>query len=170
VARCVARETLEKALYFIEQATTAEADSKASRIAYAANLEAAIIYGHAIWDHLSSEFARPPKFRLWTRKRRAGLETNALYRFMSEEGDRNKPRDQIGMRNLFVHRGGSRFRLSASAGTSSVSVRTKVIRAQPWYRRPWRTLYADLANPLYEYFIQRQKTVESRQSGATSPP
>jgi hypothetical protein len=78
MARSIAGSTLEKARYFLHQAAAAEADLASPRIAYAANLEAAIIYGHAVWDHLRSEFRHHPKYKVWCDHRYSNFNANHL--------------------------------------------------------------------------------------------
>ena len=152
----IARSTSEKAQYFLQCAALAEVDPRSPRISYTANLEAAIIYGHAIWDHLRAEFARNPKYQAWSQPRYASLSCNALFQFMSGETNRAAGPAGIAMRNLLIHRGGERFTLSAAvsafvAVSMKVSLSMQVNRAQPWYRRRPNIIWNDLTRPLVVY-------------------
>jgi hypothetical protein len=79
VADSEARSTLEKARYFLGRAVAAEADYTSLRIAYTANLEAAIIYGHAVWDHLRAEFGRHQQYKTWCEKHLSELRVKPFF-------------------------------------------------------------------------------------------
>jgi hypothetical protein len=113
MGRSIARDTLEKARYFLDRAVAAEADPQSPRIAYSANLEAAIIHGDAVWDHLKAEFARAPKYDAWREIRYDGLRNQPLFLFMSEERKPEQPRNKIGLHQFFMHIGENRLTLSA---------------------------------------------------------
>jgi hypothetical protein len=93
------RTTLLKAQYFLEQATKAEFDPKLladpNWLPFAANLEAAIIYGHSSIDHLHKEFVRTYKskgYRRWHDKQWEALCTSKpVCRYLAER------------RNFIVH-------------------------------------------------------------------
>ena len=151
MARSIARDTLEKARYFLDRAVAAEADPQSPRIAYTANIEAAIIHGHAVWDHLKAEFARVPKYDAWKEIRYDGLRNL----FMSEDG-KGQPKNKIGLRQFLMHIGGDRLTLWGAVSvlltiSGKLSVRTVVIRGQPWYRRSPRILCGDAVSPIREW-------------------
>lgn len=175
MARSIASNTLEKARYFLHQAAAAEADLASPRIAYAANLEAAIIYGHAVWDHLRSEFRHHPKYKVWCDHRYTNLNANHLFQFMSERGGRTKPSVQIGRRHSLVHRGGEHITLTTAVHIMDhVNVRDSlsvvIRRAEPWYRRPPRIIYHDLTYPLRQCLYKLRNEFAARRAKASTPP
>ena len=96
---------------FLGEAASIEAQHIPSRLAFAAKLEAAITNGHAVWDHLCTEFSRLPGFHAWKQTRRAALEAEPVFRFISEPGKRGTPKNRIGMRHRLAHFGGDFFML-----------------------------------------------------------
>jgi hypothetical protein len=132
-----ARDTLEKAKLFLDEAASAEARPLPSRPAFTAKLEAAITNGHSVWDHLCAEFARRPGADGWKQTRRNMLEAKPVFLFISEQGKRGMPRNNIGMRHRITHFGGNFFLLASAVRVAIVSamrltVTATVIRAQPW--------------------------------------
>jgi hypothetical protein len=103
MVRSIARDTLEKARYFLDRAVAAEADPQSPRIAYTANLEAAIIFGDAVWDHLRAEFARVPKYDAWKEIRYEGLRKQPLFLFISEGGKQGQSKNKIALRQFLMH-------------------------------------------------------------------
>jgi hypothetical protein len=168
MARCIARDTLEKARYFLAQAMTAEAAPQSPSMAFVAHLEAAIVYGHAIRDHLSAEFSRRPKWRLWKAARLKVLRVEPLFLFFSAEGDRAT---DPGLRQIILHRGGEQFSLFRSVQLfmqimNKASVSKVVIRAAPWYRRSPRIIFDDLIYPARERWRTWRSERQVRQEAA----
>jgi hypothetical protein len=165
MATSIARETLDKARYFLKQATAAECIQPISRLAFAANLEAAIVYGHATWDHISAEFARDPQFLAWKKSHFDALAADPLYAFISE-GRRGQP---LGLRQFIIHRGGERLSLTAAVLVAvtmrlQVSLRKVVIRAQPWYRRSLNILISDATYPIREWYHNFKSELRKHQT------
>jgi hypothetical protein len=102
VADSEARSTLEKARYFLGRAVAAEADYTSLRIAYTANLEAAIIYGHAVWDHLRAEFGRHQQYKTWCEKHLSELRVKPLFQFISFAGKRDQSENLGYVTFLFI--------------------------------------------------------------------
>ncbi len=134
----IARETIDKARYFLEQAQNAERDPNISsaRLPYIANLEAAIIWGRSTLDHLRNEFASKPGYRQWHDAEWQRLMTYPLFIFLSDR------------RHWIVHRAEEKVNLAFNVSVvMSASVRVvcdaTVIRGQPWYRRSPKILWRD---------------------------
>jgi len=167
MARSGTRTTLEKARYFLDRAVAAEADPRSSRIAYTADLEAAIIYGDATWDHLSAEFSRNPKYDAWKDKQYGALKKQPLFLFMSEGGKRGTPKSSIGLRHYFLHVGGNRLTLTETvqiviAAYARVSCDAVIIRGQPWYRRSPKILWADAIAPIRAWARDIRQEIAAR--------
>lgn len=174
MTRSIARATLEKAEYFLERAREVELDQSAARIAYAANLEAAIVYGGAIWDHIRSEFARQPGFDTWSQPRYNALRSNPLFPFISQPGSPKTPADLVGQRHLIVHRGGLRFPLTVAVqlfaqASAKASLGLVVIRSKPWYRRSLKTLYEDWTYPIRARLHDLRQRLAARRAQAPQP-
>jgi hypothetical protein len=128
MAESVARTTLNKARYFLSQAEIHQSDSgtSASRLPFVANLEAAIICGRSVLDHLRKELApKNPTYRAWHDAKRKVLESNAVFRQFSHR------------RNFILHEGPEKTSVTFFAavkfkGTSSMSVEATIIRADAW--------------------------------------
>jgi len=171
----IARDTLEKARYFVDRAVDAEADPSSKRIGFVADLQAAIVFGDAVWDHLRAEFKHKPGFSSWESGRSAYLQSQPIYLFISQPGSRNRPGDQLGMRHFILHRGGEPINLTVAVGllikiTSKMTVDAQVIRAKPWYRRSPRIIIHDLTYPARVRWRKfRDELAALRQQQASQP-
>jgi hypothetical protein len=133
-----ARDTIEKARYFLEQAQNAERDVNISsaRLPFIATLEAAIISGRSTLDHLRNEFASKPGYRQWHDAEWQRLMTCPLFIFLNDR------------RQWIVHRAAEKVNLTFNVSVvMSASARVVcdaiVIRGQPWYRRSPKILWRD---------------------------
>jgi hypothetical protein len=125
MAEAIARTTLDKARYFLSQAEIHQSDSEitAYRLPFLANLEAAIIYGHSVLDHLRNELApKNPAYRAWHDAKWTVLESNPVFKQFSSR------------RNFIVHQEPEKTNVTHSVVVrlkvvSSMSVDANVIRA-----------------------------------------
>jgi hypothetical protein len=141
-------------------------------IAYTANLEAAIIFGDAVWDHLRAEFARVPKYDAWKEIRYEGLRKQPLFLFISEGGKQGQSKNKIALRQFLMHIGGNRLTLSVAldvllTASGKLSVRMVVLRGQPWYRRSPRVLWDDAVRPIREWLSNLRQEFATRRSSPT---
>jgi hypothetical protein len=148
MGRSIARDTLEKARYFLDRAVAAEADPQSPRIAYTAYLEAAIIFGDAVWDHLRAEFARLPEYDAWREIRYDGLRKQPLFLFISEGGKPGQPRNKIGLRQFLMHIGGNRLTLSVAV-SALFGASAKTLRAHGGHQG------SAVVSPLTENIVER---------------
>jgi hypothetical protein len=87
MAEAVARTALNKARYFLEQAKIHQfsSDMTAGQLPFVANLEAAIINGRSVLDHLRTELApKDPTYRAWHDAKWKALESNPVFKQFSE--------------------------------------------------------------------------------------
>jgi hypothetical protein len=120
---------------------------------------------------LGLEFARVPKYDAWKEIRYEGLRKRPLFLFISEGGKQGQTKNKIGLRQFLMHIGGNRLTLSVALSvlltmSGKVSVRTVVIRGQPWYRRSPRILWGDAVRPIREWLGKVRQEFAARSARA----
>lgn len=135
-----ARETLDKARFFLTEAETAGLDD---RKRLERMIEAAIVFGRSVTFHLQKEFAHAEGFSDWYVEQQRKMREDPLCVFFLEK------------RNFILKEGPVPIRKTitvtiteAIAVSSSFSAR--VIRGKPWYRRRPGILVQDLLRPIRE--------------------
>jgi hypothetical protein len=161
-----ARETLDKARFFLTEAENAGLDD---RKRLERMIEAAIVFGRSVTFHLQKEFAHVDGFSNWYVEQQRKMREDPLCVFFLEK------------RNFILKEGpvpiGKTITVTmteAIAVSSSFSAR--VLRGKPWYRRHPRILVQDLLRPMREAWSdlkvrqtrrrRRQAFVDAAQSQA----
>lgn len=133
-----ARDTLEQARFFLTRATEV-ADS--DRVALGHFLEASIVFGRSVTLHLQKEFAHVEGFAEWYEPQRDRMGRDPLLRFFLEKRNYILKRGRLGVRKTVALSLRSTIQVTAS-------VRIKVKRGTPWYRRSPQILLQDAAAPM----------------------
>ncbi len=134
----VARLTLAKARFFVDQAAKATPNE---RDAFCNYLEAAIVFARSVTSHLQKEFAERPGFDAWYAMQQRSLGESRLAKFLLERRNYILKEGPVPIRRIVD------MTLTESVAVSS-SVTVKVIRGAPWFRRSPRILFYDAIYPL----------------------
>lgn len=156
--KSVARLTLEKARFFVDQAESA---GVANRLAQQNNLEAAIVFGRSVTFHIQKEFAHHLGFDPWYAVQQKAMKADPLLDFF------------LATRNYILKEGPvalqRTIQLSASGEVhASGYLEVHIIRGRPWYRRSpailWADLVADIGRPIarWRWIRQQARVVKMR--------
>ncbi len=153
----IARSTLCKARFFLAQAVAAESIAHAStdRMAFLANIEAAIVYGRSVTFHIQKEFNKDKDFAPWYANVQNRLRKNARDRFLLQE------------RNFILKEGPTSIHRAVEVTIHSsihmeASATMILVRGQPWYRRRPRILYEDFRRCLLNHFTEQRERKRKR--------
>ena len=138
MGRSVARDTLERAMFFVERAAPI---GTADRVAFQAFIESAIVFARSVTLHLQNQYARIPEFPGWYVTWQDRLRADPLAKFFTEK------------RNYVLKEGPLEVRKHINLQVSvtvrvTATVSATVMRGQPWYRRSPKILIEDALSPL----------------------
>ena len=134
----VARDTLERARFFLERAAAISADD---RVAFRHFTESAIVFARSVTLHLQKQYARAPEFPGWYAGWQARLRADPLALFFTEKRNyvlKEGPLDIRKHIHLQVH----------EQARATMTVTVTVVRGRPWYRRSAKVLIHDASSPL----------------------
>jgi len=146
----VARRTLAKARFFVDQA---ELVGIADREALEAHLEAAIVFGRTVTFHIQNEYCHRPGFKPWYSVLQTKMKEDSIFRFF------------LNTRNFILKEGpvGVGRVISFSGQVTvvpSVSAEVRLIFGKPWYRRSlkilWEDLRAEVLRPIHKWRQRRE--------------
>jgi len=153
----IARRTLERAQFFLEQAKTSESGN---RRAFEHFLEAAIVFGRSVTFHLQKEFNTCTGFKEWYEQKQEQMESDPLFKFFKEK------------RNYILKEGPVPVQKTITIGVTesfnlSLSVEARVKRAKPWYKRSpkiwWEDTKAAIVWPLQRWRYERRLARKRKQ-------
>jgi len=154
----LAYRTLAKARLFASQASSASAKNWE---AFAANFEAAVVFGRSVTFHLQKELRSTPGFDTWYEAEQERMRADPVLSLFKDE------------RNFILKQGPARLKdrkhvLVETAGTVEMAgeLQVKVIRGSPWYRRSVSILWEDFKRDL----LQRFKPLIPRRSPRRPAP
>jgi hypothetical protein len=148
-----ARETLDRARFFLEQAVQCDGSLREE---FSRFLETAIIYARSVTLHLKKQYAHTTGFQTWYSEKESQLRNDPLCQFF------------VNARNYILKEGilgvGRVLSVTAHVRTLVIVsdlVRVKVKRGNPWYRRSlkiiWEDLYDSIVMPIRKWNM-RQKS------------
>ena len=148
---------LAKARYFLSMARKEESrpDADSERLPFAANFDAAIVFGRSVTFLLQSQLANRTGFDQWYADVQENLKNDPPCKFL------------VNQRNYILKQGSIKTPMTIAitvsvAAVGSLTVRPTVIRSLPWYRRSLRTIWEDLACPVRQYLHERRQLRQSR--------
>jgi hypothetical protein len=155
------RAVLEKARYFLAQAEATEpaAHNSGDEMPFAANIEAAVVFGRSVTFHLQKEFSDRNNFANWYAQVQARLRANAQFHYL------------VSARNFILKEGPTPIRravqttLSFAIGVFATT-KTTVAPEQSWYQRSTRMLYdrirVTLLEPVRRWKLKRRVMRENK--------
>jgi hypothetical protein len=146
----IARRTLQKAYFFLAQAEQA---GISKRDAFVYNLEAAIIFGRSVPDHLAKQYTKHD--RKWCTVQRDILEGELLFRFLRETRNFILKEGPLGVRRVIRVTSTVNIILSGSA-------RVQFIRGTPWYRRTPSILWEGFSRAMLDPIRRWRETRKER--------
>lgn len=159
-----ARDTLEKARYFAEQAAARQQEDI---VAFRHNLEAAIVFARSVTFHIQKEFAYASGFDTWYGDWQRRLNTERVSRFFLETRNLLLKEGKLGVSRHIS------FRVTITA-SAKLTAKAIVIRGQPWYRRAPRILLENLLYPARVWVKERKERHEEdrkrAQASEAEPP
>lgn len=147
-----ARQTLEKARFFLQKAQSTSLDHRRDYIAF---LEAAIIFGRSVTFHIQKELSKKAGFSSWYEDWQARLSDSPESRFLLEQRNYALKEGQINTRGVVT------ISIAATMLNLHSTATATVIRGKPWYRRSPKILLNDLLRPYKEW--QRTRAERQRQ-------
>lgn len=147
-----ARQTLEMVRLMLDMA---EGQDFEERKKFLALFQSAIVFGRSITFHLQKEYAHQPGFKDWYVVQQASLDADPLARFILET------------RNFALKEGPppiTRHIMAEMHATARVVVGMDavIIRAQPWYRRAPKILWADIKHEAMRIVTKWRRRHERR--------
>jgi hypothetical protein len=138
MASAIARQALDKARFFTEQAT---ASGAVGRPEYQQFLEAAIIFARTVTFHIQKEFGSHPSFPAWYDQWRKRLASDPRASFFLEARNYALKQGPLLLRHHLTLTVSDGAQLFAEAGLA-------VVRMSPWYRLTLRQLIQQWLIPL----------------------
>lgn len=132
--KSVARQTLDKARLLLD---LAERQTVEERDAFRTLFEAAIVFARTVTFHLQKEYAHQAGFKDWYSVHQKSLGADSLSRFI------------LDARNFILKEGPQPITRHIMAEVHAtvrvvVGMDAVIIRAQPWFRRTPKVLWADM--------------------------
>jgi len=131
------RAALDRAWYFLAQAERTRGDRR-TELGY--NLEAAIVFGRAVYHRLQYRAEQgpdaDPSYRAWFRAKKEAMSSDQVLEYFRHQRDLTlKQRDIIPVKRVPIQ--------GSVHGHSHVFADLTAVRERPWYRRSPRTLWLD---------------------------
>lgn len=147
-----ARETLEKARFFLQEARDA---APVDRKRLEKFVEAAVVFGRSVTFHLQKEFSHQDGFDIWYAAQQQRMREDPLCGFFLSKRNFILKEGPVSVRKTIIVTINEAIALSSSFSA-------KVTRSRPWYRRSARILVQDLLSPFREA-ISKWKARRRRQ-------